>query len=248
MSTTKTVTVWETSRQKKTAFESEATTLGELESELDEKGINYADCDIFEGVSHTQLIDSNSVLPHDIPHKGQITNNLMIVLTLKNKKIASGAMDRKALGAFIKENNLGDEVKELFGRNWTQVKTDDLASFVERHKGKVLEKAPEKKQVKEVEDVEDAEGMGGNRDSLSEPVKSILKSILSGLKTLVEAHNRLVSDLYESDYIEDSDNFKVNIELPEGDGIVPEEKEEPEEKVPEGTFSDSEMKEMLNSL
>lgn len=129
----RTVTVWESSKQKKTVFTSNAETLGELKSEMQAHDIDLTDMSILEGVSHTQLLSDESVLPHDIPYKGERTNNLMIYLTLQNKKVSSG-IDRKEIGAWIKENNLSDALFAEFHNNWTRVSTDNLIKFYNEHK------------------------------------------------------------------------------------------------------------------
>lgn len=127
------VTVWESSKQKKTVFTSNAETLGELKSEMQAHDIDLTDMSILEGVSHTQLLSDESVLPHDIPYRGERTNNLMIYLTLQNKKVSSG-IDRKEIGAWIKENNLSDALFAEFHNNWTRVSTDNLIKFYNEHK------------------------------------------------------------------------------------------------------------------
>lgn len=127
------VTVWESSKQKKTVFTSNAETLGELKSEMQAHDIDLTNMSILEGVSHTQLLSDESVLPHDIPYRGERTNNLMIYLTLQNKKVSSG-IDRKEIGAWIKENNLSDALFAEFHNNWTRVSTDNLIKFYNEHK------------------------------------------------------------------------------------------------------------------
>lgn len=129
----RTVTVWESSKQKKTVFTSNAETLGELKSEMQAHDIDLTNMSILEGVSHTQLLSDESVLPHDIPYRGERTNNLMIYLTLQNKKVSSG-IDRKEIGAWIKENNLSDALFAEFHNNWTRVSTDNLIKFYNEHK------------------------------------------------------------------------------------------------------------------
>ena len=125
------ITVYEAAQNGKvTVLENvEATTLGELKDILVAKGINITDMDFMEGVSNIVLRDDDSVLPTNIPYKGDTTNDLFIYLSLKNKKIASG-MDRKELLQFIKENGLGSVVMIKFGRNATQVSTASLLEIV----------------------------------------------------------------------------------------------------------------------
>ena len=129
----RTVTVWESSKQKKSVFTSQAETLGQLKSEMLEHDIDLDNMSILERVSHTQLLSDESVLPHAIPYRGERTNNLMIYLTLQNKKVSSG-IDRKEIGAWIKENNLSDALFAEFHNNWTRVSTDNLIKFYNEHK------------------------------------------------------------------------------------------------------------------
>lgn len=126
------VTVWESSKQKKTVFTSNAENLGQLKEELLAHDVDLANMSILEGVSHTQLLSDESILPHDIPYRGTVTNNLMIYLTLQNKKVSSG-IDRKEIGAWIKAEGLSDVLRAEYGDNWTRVSTDNLIKFYNKH-------------------------------------------------------------------------------------------------------------------
>ena len=129
----RTVTVVEQSSQRKTVIENvEANTFGELRPYLVDAGINLENMDIREGVSKTSIINDATVLPHDIPWRGSTTNDLLLFLTLKNKKVASG-MDRKEAVAYIKDNNLEEAVVEKFHDNYTRVSNANLISFVQEH-------------------------------------------------------------------------------------------------------------------
>ena len=119
-----------TKTQKRSKITTAATTLGELKAALAEAGVDYSGMTFTEGISKTQLIDDATQLPHDVMYKGQPTNNLVILLINTKKNIASGASDRAAVYMAIKDNNLQDAVKEHFGRNFTQVPTEDLWNFI----------------------------------------------------------------------------------------------------------------------
>lgn len=136
------ITVVQTKGQGKTIFMSGAERLGELKSDLRENKISYDDMIFYEGVSRTELVDDQSVLPKDIPFKGQTTNELVIYLTLKNKKIRSGAMTRSEAYAAVKDNNLGDAVKAKFNKNFTQVSTSELETFVTEQLAGTAKAAP----------------------------------------------------------------------------------------------------------
>ena len=113
-------------------FESTATTLGELKRELLSLGITTDGMSIQEGYTRTELVDDASILPHDVNYHGITTNNLVFRLTRTNKKTELGT-DRKTLYLFIKENDLADAVKTVFGKNFTQVSSADLEKFVADH-------------------------------------------------------------------------------------------------------------------
>lgn len=136
------ITVIQTKGQGRTVFLSGAEKLGELKSDLRENKISYDDMTFYEGISRTELVDDQSILPKDIPFKGQITNELIIYLTVKNKKIRSGmAMTRSEVYAAVKANNLGDAIKEKFGKNFTQVTTSELETFITESTPTASEKA-----------------------------------------------------------------------------------------------------------
>jgi hypothetical protein len=189
----RTVTVWESSKQKKTVFTSNAETLGELKSEMQAHDINLTNMSILEGVSHTQLLSDESVLPHDIPYKGERTNNLMIYLTLQNKKVSSG-IDRKEIGAWIKENNLSDALFAEFHNNWTRVSTDNLIKFYNEHKGA----APAALKAEEEKPAETPETPETHKDET--PANS----------GLIKWAKRVTRILYEEDIIDGYRNVELN--------------------------------------
>lgn len=120
------ITVVETRNQKKSVIMSAATTLAELKQDFDANGIDYTDMAFYEGTSHTELKGDNAVLPHDVPYKGTITNELVFMLTTVNKKIKSGAMTRSELFYQIKSKGLQQAVKDAFGKNFTNCTTEQL--------------------------------------------------------------------------------------------------------------------------
>ena len=119
------------SQSQKVINNSTATTLGELKAEMRTAGIDYTDMSFYEGHIRAELLDDNSILPTDIPYKGQVVNDLVFMLSTTNKKIKSG-VDRAEVYDMIKSMNLQDEVKRIFNRNYTQVPTNDLLALVSR--------------------------------------------------------------------------------------------------------------------
>ena len=111
---------------------SSAETLGALKADFKEAKIAYSnDTAFYEGVSRTNLVDDQSALPANILYKGERTSDLVIMMTLKNKKIMSGAMTRAELYTGVKEGNYQDAIKLKFDKNFTQVSSADLEKFLE---------------------------------------------------------------------------------------------------------------------
>ncbi len=125
------ITVIQTKNQKKSVIMSAATTLAELKSDLRANGIDYNGMTFFEGTSKVELKNDASVLPHDVPYKGIVTNELVFMLTNTNKKIRSGAMSRKEAYAEIKRRGLQDACLKKFGKNFTICKTADLIALAQ---------------------------------------------------------------------------------------------------------------------
>ena len=143
------ILVVNTKTQSKKTIISSATTLAELKADLRVAGINYSDMTFYEGISKTEIKTDDSQLPHDVNYKGNITNNLVFMLTTANKKVKSGAVSTRAEAyKAIKDNNLQDEVKKEFGKNFTNCGTNDLITFINNEEKKatktVVEKAPVK--------------------------------------------------------------------------------------------------------
>lgn len=132
---TRKITIVSTRNQSKKVIMSSATTLAELKSDLRQNGIDYDGMTFFEGTSKVELKNDESVLPHDVPWKGTITNELVFMLTNTNKKIKSGAMSRMEVYAEIKKMGLQDACLKKFGKNFTMCKTADLIALVEENRG-----------------------------------------------------------------------------------------------------------------
>lgn len=131
------ITVVQTKNQKKSVIISAATTLAELKSDLRANGIDYSGMTFFEGTSKVELKNDASVLPHDVPYKGTITNELVFMLTNTNKKIRSGAvaMSRTEAYGAIKSMGLQDACVKKFGKNFTTCKTADLIALIQSNGG-----------------------------------------------------------------------------------------------------------------
>lgn len=170
---------------------STATTLGELKREMREAGIQYEGMTFFEGHLRAELKDDASILPTNIPYKGQVVNDLIFLLTAPEKKIKSGAMSRAEAYNAIKARGLQDECVKRFGKNFTMCKTQDLIDLLG-------EGAPVKEK-KEVEISKESSIPEGN-------VAGALEVLLEGLygsDTIEEAtYNRAMAELKGTDYKE----------------------------------------------
>lgn len=115
---------------------SEAETLGALKADMRRAGINYDNMTFYEGRTRTELKDDASVLPTNVPVAAKdttpatTTNDLVFMLTTANKKIRSGAGDRPAAYAKIKQLGLQDACKAKYGKNFTQCSTSDLEALI----------------------------------------------------------------------------------------------------------------------
>ena len=184
---------------------STATTLGELKREMREAGIEYEGMTFFEGHLRAELKDDASILPTNIPYKGQVVNDLTFLLTAPEKKIKSGAMSRAEAYNAIKAKGLQDECVKRFGKNFTMCKTQDLIDLLGEGSSKpapVKEKKEvvvEEKATKEVEISKESSIPEGN-------VAGALEVLLEGLygsDTIEEAtYNRAMAELKGTDYKE----------------------------------------------
>ena len=142
------ITVIPTKTHKTQVIESAATTLAELKADLTKAGIDYTDCTFFEGLTKIELKNDAAILPHDVPYKGTTTNNLVFMITNASKKIRSGAkLDRKAIIEEIKAKNLTEVVKNTYGKNYTNCKTEDLEKILSMNNTSALKEAPVKKEA-----------------------------------------------------------------------------------------------------
>ena len=127
------ITIVQTKNQRKSVIMSAATTLAELKSDLRANNIDYNGMTFFEGTSKVELKNDASVLPHDVPYKGTVTNELVFMLTNTNKKIRSGATNMSRMEAYnaIKSMGLQDACVKKFGKNFTMCKTADLIALIQ---------------------------------------------------------------------------------------------------------------------
>lgn len=175
---------------------STATTLGELKREMREAGIEYEGMTFFEGHLRAELKDDASILPTNIPYKGQVVNDLIFLLTAPEKKIKSGAMSRAEAYNAIKARGLQDECVKRFGKNFTMCKTQDLIDLLgeggapaKEEKKEVVKEKPAKKEVA--------------KESVKEKTLEAPVTTATSEGNVAGALEILLEDLYGSDVIEE---------------------------------------------
>lgn len=175
---------------------SSATTLGELKREMREAGIEFEGMTFFEGHLRAELKDNASILPTNIPYKGQVVNDLTFLLTAPEKKIKSGAMSRAEAYNAIKARGLQDECVKRFGKNFTMCKTQDLIDLLseggapaKEEKKEVVKEKPAKKEVA--------------KESAKEKTAEAPTTTATSEGNVAGALEILLEDLYGSNVIEE---------------------------------------------
>ena len=233
---TRKITIVSTKSQSKKVIMSSATTLAELKSDLRQNGIDYEGMSFFEGTSKVELKNDASVLPHDVPWKGTVTNELVFMLTNTNKKIRSGAMSRMEAYAEIKRLGLQDACYKKFGKkNFTMCKTSELIALIEGSKDSKEEtpapKAEAKKEETPVNTPVAPTSNGG------ECVDTVARAAISKLVEILE-ENGTIED-YEKEEVLDILGGKVAV------SDAPSEEYKPKSASP---YSDDEIDDMFNDM
>ena len=195
---TRKITIVSTKSQSKKVIMSSATTLAELKSDLRQNGIDYEGMSFFEGTSKVELKNDASVLPHDVPWKGTVTNELVFMLTNTNKKIRSGAMSRMEAYAEIKRMGLQDACLKKFGKNFTMCKTADLIALVQSNSAAKPAPVPKAEAKKEETPVNTPVAPASNG---GECVDAVARAAISRLVEILE-ENGTIED-YEKEEVID---------------------------------------------
>lgn len=226
---TRKIVIVQTKNQKKSVIMSAATTLAELKSDLRANGIDYDGMTFFEGTSKVELKNDASVLPHDVPYKGTITNELVFMLTNTNKKIRSGAMTRIEAYNAIKSMGLQDACVKKFGKNFTMCKTADLIALVQSNGASKPAPATPKAEAKVKAKVEAPTSHDG------ECVDTVARAAIS----------KLVEILGDNGTIEDYEKEKVLDILGGAVEVAPSEEYKPKSASP---YSDDEIDDMFTGM
>lgn len=242
------ITVVQTKNQKKSVIMSAATTLAELKSDLRANGIDYGGMTFFEGTSKVELKNDASVLPHDVPYKGTITNELVFMLTNTNKKIRSGAvaMSRAEAYSAIKSMGLQDTCVKKFGKNFTMCKTADLIALVQSNgNSKPAPAAPKAEAPKAETKKEEKVEAPVNTPEASAPVAPASNGGECVDTVARAAISKLVEILEDNGTIEDYEKEEVLGILGGAVEVAPSEEYKPKSASP---YSDDEIDDMFAGM
>ena len=235
------ILVANTKTQKRSKVTTDATTLGELKAALTAAGVDYSGMTFTEGISKTQLLDDATQLPQNVMYKGQATNNLVILLTNTKKNIASGMGTRAEAYSILKANNLQDDIKDMFGRNFTQVPTTDLWLFIEDHTDNT--EGEDDEDYEDDYDNEDMDDTDSDDDySYQSSDEVIAESIINHIEALVSSNAIGYSAI--KTIINSLDSLKEDVWNDD------KEEEEPSESVStsDGSINDSDIDNMINEM
>ena len=240
---TRKIVVIQTKNQKKSVIMSAATTLAELKSDLRANGIDYDGMTFFEGTSKVELKNDASVLPHDVPYKGTITNELVFMLTNTNKKIRSGATNMSRMEAYnaIKSMGLQNACVKKFGKNFTMCKTIDLIALIQSNGAAKPAPVAPKAEAKKEEKVEtpvntpEASTPVAPASNGGECVDSVARAAISKLVEILEDNGTI--KYYEEEEVLDILGGEVAV------SAEPSEEYKPKSASP---YSDDEIDNMFN--
>ena len=240
---TRKITIVSTKNQSKKVIMSSATTLAELKSDLRQNGIDYEGMTFFEGTSKVELKNDASVLPHDVPWKGTVTNELVFMLTNTNKKIRSGAMSRMEAYAEIKRLGLQDACHKKFGKNFTMCKTADLIALIQNNNASKPALAAPKTETKKEEKAE----VPVNTSEVSAPVAPASNGGECVDAIARAAISKLVEILEDNGTIEDYEKEEV-LDILGGEVAVTTATSEEYKPKSASPYSDDEIDDMFNDM
>lgn len=193
----RTIIIANTKTQRQYRLNTSATTLGELQDEMAAQGIDYDGMTFTEGISKTQLINRDSVLPSNLMYKGQLTNNLVMLLTNTKKQIASGVekFDRKALYAEIKGLALEETVKAKYGKNFTMVSSADLAAVIEGAKDSNTELSNIREELNHINEDNKKSENAEEAEKLGTPHADLVAYLYSGFLMMTKEHYLYADDI-----------------------------------------------------
>ena len=193
----RTIIIANTKTQRQYRLNTSATTLGELQDEMSAQGIDYDGMTFTEGISKTQLVNRDSILPSNLMYKGQLTNNLVMLLTNTKKQIASGAgkFDRKALYAEIKSLALEETVKANYGKNFTMVSNADLAAVIEEAKDNNTKLSDVREELNHINENDKKPENTEKAEKIETPHAGLVAHLYSGFLMMTKEHCLYADDV-----------------------------------------------------
>lgn len=197
------IIIVDSSANKKVVVNTDATNFGELKRAAKAAGINYEGKDWLEGLTKTSPMSDDSLLPVNVPYQGNVTNNLVYMLTNTNKRIKSGSMSRQEAYAEIKKLGLAEGIKKKFGRNFTQVGTNDLVDFITLNMANGKVNSPVK---------EDSNPQKNYKGQYEELVKAVAKFVVSISEPILNDITAVAKMLEAEPAVKEIDFSKMSVE------------------------------------
>lgn len=193
----RTIIIANTKTQRQYHLNTSATTLGELQDEMSAQGIDYDGMTFTEGISKTQLVNRDSILPSNLMYKGQLTNNLVMLLTNTKKQISSGVekFDRKALYAEIKSLALEETVKAKYGKNFTMVSNTDLAAVIEEAKDNNTKLSDVREELNHINENDKKPENTEKAEKIETPHADLVAHLYSGFLMMTKEHYLYADDV-----------------------------------------------------
>ena len=199
MSTTRKVTIVSTKNNKVKFYETAATTWGELNAEIN-KDFDLSNLKATENVNKTTLEHVDAVLP-----EGEFRVFLRPVKT----KSGGHDFDNMKFGDLRATFKTDEEVKKFLtgkvsaeGRNWTQLKTDELRTFLKEYHAKavssVVESVKDSKTEAVTDDVKEEVA-----DIQEVPWEGVELNTTEKFQTAMQLLREVVQDVNDSDIDED---------------------------------------------
>ena len=187
----RTIRIANTKTQQRYVLQTSATTLGELQDQMTAQGIDFSGMSFTEGLSKTQLLTRDTMLPTNVPYKGQRTNDLIMLLTNTTKNIALGAISRKEAYQMIKQYNLQDAIAEGESQNYTRCKTDVLENYINEYENAVDPTATDEEEEVKAE-VPSASPEGNVKTA---PHPNTVNWLYDGIKAMVNENSLYTDDV-----------------------------------------------------
>lgn len=161
----------------------------------------------FEGTTHTDLTSDMQSIP-ELPESRRERGYVFFVSPAQNK-FKNGAYSRQECYALIKERGLADAVKRKYGKNFTQVKTDELNNMLTSSaRSSVSEEPAPVKRTSATSSPQDKAGISTEKELWMEVLK-VLTSVQNMDITRLEPIAEGVDNVFPNPYsVQDLANMR----------------------------------------